>query len=285
VLLRALADFPAVVSRRIDAEPAAGSPWHELGRALIAQGVAIDARPRASIELREFGAARILVNGEEVRPRIAKTYELLAYLTSTAGTAATRDELLTALFEARDDESTRSYLRQAVRWLRRVLPDPDALTTEDGRIAFAPGVAVTSESTRFEACLAEAARLQGDARLTATLDALALHERGEYLAGVQTSWVDRRRTMLAERASDARYEAAELAFAAERYHEAGELARRVLDDDPYREGAWRLLMHVANVMGDEDGVMRAYRACEEALSGVGATPAPSTRRLVDQLRR
>jgi DNA-binding SARP family transcriptional activator len=284
VLLRALADFPAVVSRRIDAEPAAGSPWHELGRALIAQGVAIDAQPRASIELCEFGAARILVNGEEVRPRIAKTYELLAYLTSNGG-AATRDELLTALFDARDDESTRSYLRQAIRWLRRVLPDPDALTAEGGSLAFAPGLAVASESTRFEASLAEAARLQGDDRLTATLAALALHETGEYMAGVATSWVDRRRTALAELASDARYEVAELAFAAERYHEAGELARRVVDDDPYREGAWRLLMRVANVMGDEDGVMRAYRACEQALASVGATPAASTQRLVDQLRR
>src|SRR3954454_7008170 len=38
LLLQALADFPAVASRRIDAEAGADSPWHELGRALIAQG-------------------------------------------------------------------------------------------------------------------------------------------------------------------------------------------------------------------------------------------------------
>src|SRR5439155_452551 len=41
LLLQALADFPAVVSRRIDAEPGADSAWHELGRALIAQGVTV----------------------------------------------------------------------------------------------------------------------------------------------------------------------------------------------------------------------------------------------------
>jgi DNA-binding SARP family transcriptional activator len=285
LLLRALADFPAVVSRRIDAEPSADSPWHELGRALIAQGTAVDAHPRAAIELRDFGPPRMIVNGEEVRPRIAKTYELLAYLMTKPGSVATRDELLAALFDARADESTRAYLRQAIRWLRRVLPDPDAVLTEEGRISFAPSLSVSSESTRFEASLAEAARLQGEARRVATLDALAICERGEYLAGVRSNWADERRERLAERAADARYEAGELAFAAERYDEAAQLARRALEGDPFRETAWRLLMRVANVMGDEDGVVRAYHACERALSGVGATPSPSTRRLLDQLRR
>jgi DNA-binding SARP family transcriptional activator len=285
VLLRALADFPAVVSRRIDAEPSADSPWHELGRALMAQGVAVDAHPRAAVELRDFGPPRILVNGDEVRPRIAKTYELLAYLMTKEGSAATRDELLAALFDARADESTRAYLRQAIRWLRRVLPDPDAVLTEGGRVSFAPSVSVSSESTRFEVSLAQVARLQGEARRAATLEALSIYERGEYLAGVRSNWSDERRERLTQLAADARYEAGELAFAAERYDEAAQLARRALADDPFRETAWRLLMRVANVMGDEDGVMRAYHECERALSGVGATPSPSTRRLVDQLRR
>jgi DNA-binding SARP family transcriptional activator len=251
----------------------------------MAHGVTLDAHPLAAVELRDFGPPRILVNGDEVRPRIAKTYELLAYLMTKEGSAATRDELLAALFDARADESTRAYLRQAIRWLRRVLPDPDAVLTEGGRVSFAPSVSVSSESTRFEASLAQAARLQGEARRAATLEALSIYERGEYLAGVRSNWSDERRERLTQLAADARYEAGELAFAAERYDEAAQLARRALADDPFRETAWRLLMRVANVMGDEDGVMRAYHECERALSGVGATPSPSTRRLVDQLRR
>ena len=88
ILLQALADFPAVVSRRIDAEPGADSPWHELGRALIAQGVAIDARAGVSVSLREFGSPAIVVDGKAARPRIAKSYELLAYLASRRGSAS-----------------------------------------------------------------------------------------------------------------------------------------------------------------------------------------------------
>ncbi len=58
-LMLALSDFPGVVSRRIDAEPAADSDWHLLGRGLT---VGVTSVSRAQIDagavrLREFGGA------------------------------------------------------------------------------------------------------------------------------------------------------------------------------------------------------------------------------------
>jgi hypothetical protein len=43
-------------------------------------------------------------------------------------------------------------------------------------------------------------------------------------------------------------------------------------------------MRVAGVLGDPDGVIREYKACQHALAEVGASPAGSTRKLLDQLR-
>jgi DNA-binding SARP family transcriptional activator len=285
VLLQALADFPAVVSRRIDAELGPDSPWHEIGRALIAQGTAVDAPVSASVALVEFGRCAILVDGEEARPRIAKAYELLAYLVTRPGAEAGRGELLDALFDGRVDDSTRSYLRQAARWLRHVLPDGTALVAERGRMRLSDEVQATSESVRLESALVVAARLQGDARLTATLEALAVFDRGEYLPGARSHWVDERRQRLAELATDARYEAAELAFAAGRFDHAERLASQVLGADAFREAAWRLTMRIANALGDQDGVLRAYQRCERALARLGTEPAPSTRELLELLRR
>jgi DNA-binding SARP family transcriptional activator len=285
VLLQALRDFPAVASRRIDAEPGADSPWHEIGRALIAQGAPLEAAPRASVELVEFGRRAILVDGEEARPRIAKTYELLAYLVTRPDGVAGRDELLNVLFDGRIDDSTRAYLRQAMRWLRHVLPQEDALVVEGGRVRVADHVLVTSESTVLEARLAEAARLQGEDRLAATLAALQVFDRGDYLPGSHLRWVDDRREHLIELATDARYEAAELAFAAGGLDRAEQLASEVLRTDPFREGAWRLTMRVASALGDHDGVIRAYQRCESALAQIGTEPATSTRELLDLLRR
>ena len=285
VLLQALADFPAVVSRRIDAEPSADSPWHELGRALLVQGVAVDARVHASVHLLEFGRTAIVVNGEEVRPRIAKAYELLAYLITRAPPRAEREELLDALFDGRSDDSTRAYLRQAVRWLRYVLPDAQAVVVEQGTVQLSDELVIMGESSRFEAALAEAARLQADDRLGATLDALAIYDQGDYLPGARSRWADDRRQRLVELATDARSEAAELALAAERYEQAERLAEQVLDIEPFRETAWRLTMRISNALGDDDGVMRAYHACGRALAEVGTSPSPSTHQLLERLRR
>jgi len=284
LLLQALADFPAVVSRRIDAEPAADSPWHELGRALIARGVGLSTSVRTAVELREFGERTLLVNGEETRAPILKTYELLAYLATRDQAQADRDELADALFAGRTVESNRAYLRQAVRGLRQALPQ-DAVTVEGRTVGLSDGIGVTTDSERFKARLTEATSLQGDARRSAIAEALATFDRGEYLPGVRSGWADERHRHLTELATDARYEAAELELAAGRYKEARRLAEQVVANDPFREAAWRLMMRVSDALGDEAGVLHSFQGCERALTELGTTPAPSTRQLLEQLRR
>jgi DNA-binding SARP family transcriptional activator len=285
VLLQALADFPAVVARRIDAEPHADSAWHGIGRALAAQGVAVGTQIPTAVELVEFGGAAIILNGTEVRPSLAKCYELLGFLAARNGAPASRDELLNALFDARADESARSYLRKTIIGVRRLLP-PDAVCVgDDGRVGLSPDVVVASESVRLEHQLAAAARLQGSELVTATEDALAPLARGEYFPGVRSAWVDDRRQQLAEAATTARAAAADAAYAADQYPNAQGLAEAVLAADPLREGTWRTLMRIRSAVGDYDGVITTFAQCEKVLRAAGITPAPSTRTLLNQLRR
>jgi DNA-binding SARP family transcriptional activator len=284
-LLRALSDFPAVVSRRIDAELTADSPWHELGRALMAQGVAIDARLGTSISLSEFGQPAMAINDRLVRPRIGKCYELLAYLAAHRDAPTDREQLLDALFDGRADETARTYLRQAVHHLRKVLPSDEALATYGRRIALGPDVSVASEAARFEAELAQAARLQGTERLQALRSALTIVDGGEYLPGAESPWVEQQRRHVAELALDARYDAAAAALTAGEYDEASRLIAVVVGSEPLREAAWRLRMRIANAIGDDDGVIAAFHGCEQALATIGTQPAASTRRLLETLRR
>ena len=299
LLLRTLAEFPAVLSRRLDAEATGDSAWHELGRALIAQGSSVRAGSAgAPVVLREFGAAEIVVDGRATHAKIAKSYALLAYLCAATGAvagsgsgagagagAADRDDLLDALFDGRNDDSTRAYLRQAIRHLRDCLPRRAGLSVEDRLVRLADDVTVTSESVRFEQRLAEASGLQGAARLRATLQALAIYDRGPYLPRVRAAWVDERRTALGQLATDARYEAAELAFTLGDLDRDQALVDRVLVHDRFREAAWRLKMRLGGALGAEDHVIAAFRACERALAELGATPSQATQRLLDSLRR
>jgi DNA-binding SARP family transcriptional activator len=285
-LLQALASFPSVVTRRLDAEPFADSPWHELGRALRAQDVAVGSSLTSRVDLVEFGEPTIVVDGVPVpRPRIAKSYELLAFLIDQGPPGPNRDELLTAIFDGRSDDSARAYLRQAVHQLREALPDDVRMTWEQSRLSLADSVVVSSESARLERLLAEAARLQGEERLEATLRAIAIADKGPYLTGMTSRWVEERRETLGRLVVDAQQEAAELMFAAGRYADAARLVEEILVADPFREAAHRLEMRIANAVGDEDRVIAAYARCERRLSELGTAPSSSTRQLLETLRR
>jgi ATP/maltotriose-dependent transcriptional regulator MalT/DNA-binding SARP family transcriptional activator len=285
LLLQALADFPAVVSRRIDAQARADSAWHDLGRALGAQGVSVQSQTTAaSVWLTEFGDTAVTVNNQQVKPRIAKTYQLLAYLCASGRHGAQREELLDVLFDGRADDSARAYLRQAVRQLRVLLPDEVEVTSQDAQISLSTNVRMGSDSAYLESALAGAARLQGAARLTATLDALALYDRGPYLPKASSGWVDNRRAHLAKAATDARHDAAKLAFGLGRFTHARALNSATLDANPYDESAWQLRMRIANALGDVSAVLDAFRGCERALAELGTTPSRGTRTLLEDLR-
>jgi ATP/maltotriose-dependent transcriptional regulator MalT len=284
VLLQALADFPAVASRRLDAESGADSRWHEIGRALMAQAGTSGPSLRTTVELVEFGRRAIVVDGDEIKPRIAKSYELLSFLAARPSEPAQREELLDALFGERRTDSVRAYLRQAIHQLREVLPD-GALIVEGGSVRLSDEAGLASESSLLEQRLAEAARLQGADRLSLTLEALAIYDRGEYMPGPRGAWGDERQQHLSEATAEARYQAAVLSFGEARYDDAARLTDQVLRADPYREAAWRLSMRIAQARGDEDGVLRAYQGCESALADLRAVPAASTRQLLDKLRR
>jgi DNA-binding SARP family transcriptional activator len=273
-----------VVSRGVEVAPDADSPWHELGRALIAQGVSVNVPVALPVRLREFGTRAILVDGAEVKPRIAKSYELLAYVLSQAEGECDRDRLLDVLFDGRRDESTRAYLRQAIRWLRETLPD-GAFLAEGQTVCVGTDLAVSSESVELENVLAEAARLQGPERLEATLAGLAIYDQGAYLPGNRGAWADEREHRLGDQVTEARYQAAVLAFGEGRYDESRSLIDAVLHHDRYREAAWRLQMRVAQALGDQEGAIRAFKGCETALAELGGEPSSSTRMLLDRARR
>ena len=285
VLLQALADFPAVVARRIDAEAHADSAWHGIGRALAAQGVSVPTQIPTAIELVEFGRTAIILDGDEVRPNLAKCYELLGFLAARSGAPVSRDELLNALFDARDDESARSYLRKTIIGVRRLLPSDALSVSADGRVALSPDIVLASESVRLEHELAAAARLQGGELVTATEHALRPLSRGEYFPGIGSAWVDERRQQLGEAVTTARAVAADAAYADDQYQNAQSLAEAVLAADPLREATWRTLMRIRAAVGDYDGVITTFAQCEKALRAAGITPTPSTRTLLNQLRR
>jgi DNA-binding SARP family transcriptional activator len=272
------------VARRLDAEPGVDSEWHGISRLLLQQRRHRPVPQGRHIELQEFGDVHLLVDGVEVRPRIAKSYELLAHLVDCPGRAARRDDLMDALFDGRDDTSSRTYLRQAILHLREALPRADALDVDKHTVALHPEVVLSSQAQQFEILVAEAGRLIGEHQTNAIEAALALFDRGEFFRGRSSAWIDDKRDKLAALAATARMAAAETNLLAGVHGGARRHAEAAVRADPYRERGWQILMQVAAAVGDRDAVISAYRECRAALADVGLEPSAVTQALVDELR-
>jgi DNA-binding SARP family transcriptional activator len=285
ILLSALAEFPDVLARRLDLEPGVDSDWHELGRALLVRGIQVPKVGSATVEVVEFGRTALVVDGAEVSPGLSKSLELVAYLADGEREEVPRELLLDALFDGRRTASTTAYLRQAVLKLRRAVPEVLDAESRPGTVRLRPSVRVTTESRRLIGLLGEAAATRGEDRLRLLLAALEIADRGPYLPSVTSDWAEDRRQRLEELVRSARLEAAEVAFSLGHLGRARRLAELVVAVDPYREAAWRLLMRLAQALGDHDRVIAAYRSCERALHEIGATPAAATSALLRDSRR
>ncbi|MFF0038873.1 BTAD domain-containing putative transcriptional regulator [Streptomyces mirabilis] len=285
LLLQALADFPLVASRQLDAEADTESPWHTLGRSLALQSRHVTMAEPGDVEIvfHDLGTPRVLVNGEPARPRIAKTYELLAFLASQPGRTATRDTLLTALFDGRADSASRAYLRQAVRWLKVLVPGDDAVQADRSSVRLSPNAFVRSDSARFETAVTEAGRLRDTGLVAALTEALRIPERGAFLDGTDSAWATRRRQELQSLEAETRFTLATHLYRTGRLTEAQHHTELGLDREPLRESGWRLLMRIAAELGDSDKVILAFRECENALDDIGMTASPATRRLLENL--
>jgi ATP/maltotriose-dependent transcriptional regulator MalT/DNA-binding SARP family transcriptional activator len=280
-LLQALTEYPAVAARRIDTEAGRESAWHGVGRRLVAQGRVSIPGMAPTVVLRDLGDSAIEVDGVRHGLRIKKSYELLAFLLTRPERAASRAEVLDALFEGRVDDSARSYLRQAIRELRSAAGE--LLAVDDHAIAISPGIVVTSSSARALSLLEEAERMTGERRIDRVVDALGTL-RAEFLPGAGSAWVEARRSELRDIWADGQAEAATLAYQHGRYADAEQLLRDLLDVDPLRESCWRLRIRLAHELGDGDALLVAYRRCCRALGEFGLEPSEATRALIRQLR-
>jgi len=283
-LLLALADFEAVLARRLDIETDVDSEWHELGRSLMGRDVSGHRQSRVLFLLHEFGETSLDVAGTIVKPRIAKSLALVALMATSPNHGVTRSDALSALFEGEHNDSSRAYLRQAVHRLREVMPPGVGPAFVGDVLSFSGAVSIISESTQFESLLLEANRLQGEDKLHVLERALALYEKGEYLPKIESSWADDRRLSLSEKAVTANLAGAIICFEAQRYQQAKKMAEASLAGDPYSERAWRMLMRVSNAIGDADAVTASFLHCEAALAEGNLVPSSATRELFLQLR-
>jgi DNA-binding SARP family transcriptional activator len=230
-----------------------------------------------SIRVALFGQPRVLSQDgtqEYALPR--KTLNVLAYLILHRARAPARDSIAFALFPDEDEEQARGSLRRNLSYLLSALPDGKQFVKADGeRIAWNPDAPAHVDVIAFEHAIAEGR------------DADALGEyAGQLLPTIYDEWTTADR----ERLRDAYHEALVRTVSRERSHRrfdaAATTARRLLDEDPWREDVVRELIAIRYEAGDRAGALAAFdRFAARLRAEMQADPMPETVSLRDAVLR
>jgi DNA-binding SARP family transcriptional activator len=280
--------------RHLQDRIAAGPPAVEHGRRPSRQTAPVTGTARRPLlQARLFGELQIRVDGRLV-PRWAgqRGTGVLRFLLARTEHACYRDQLLATFWPDVDPDTARNRLQVAVSGVRRSLL---AVTRErvveyvDGQYRIDPAIKVEVDVERFEAALTRARRCE---RAEENVDALAAYGeaiqlyRGDFAADApfdQWSLLPRESLRLA--AVEALDRAGALQLGRDDLDGCITTARRMLDLDPCREDAHRMLMHCYARQGRAYQAQQQYEFCVRVLRSIlDVVPAPATTRLRNAIR-
>jgi len=246
----------------------------------------LQARLLGSLEVRVDGAAVTSWNGQ-------RGTSVLRYLLSRRQYACSRDELLEEYWpDVPFGAAARNRLQVAVSGLRRALRDVTALNVveyADGGYRINQELRIEVDVELFERGLraAAAAERSGDREKarTAYQEAVALY-RGDFAADAPfEQWTLLPRESLRIKLADALDRLSRLELADHRIDDCIATAHRMLDVDPCREDAHRLLMRCYAAQGRIYQALRQYEFCSRILKAtVDADPGPETTQLYRSIR-
>jgi len=236
------------------------------------------------IELRTLGALDLrAADAGELRALLSqpKRLALLAYLALPGQRFHRRDALVALFWPDLDQEHARGALRQALRFLRRVLGDGVIVTRGEEEVGVDRAV-LWVDAVAF-------AEAYHDGRMD---DALALY-RGDFLHGLFVSdtgpeleqRIDEERARLRAMAREAAWSSAESRRAAGDRVSAAEFARRAASLAPDSEPELARLIAFLDESGDRAGALAAYDDFARRLRAeYEAEPSPETQALIRDVR-
>lgn len=214
-------------------------------------------------EVRAFAEARLVGPAERSVALDRRTAALLVYLLREGSTP--RSRLAGLLYADVAEVTARNNLAQLLLRLKRSVGEPlvqgDALLEASPAVTLAFDLETTSAQT-----------------LLSTFDFSDLPDFEDWLMA-------RREQLSASREAHLARRAAELEEA-ERYAEATEAALALLKSNELSEEAWRRVIRLRYLAGEQQAALEAFEACRRVLRDqLGAEPSAETERLADEVKR
>jgi DNA-binding SARP family transcriptional activator len=258
-----------------------------LKEAVAAALARIAAAPRPLLRILALGGFQALRGNQPIAPEAwqrRKTRLLLLYLPAQAPRRVPRDELLEALWPGLSPDSAALALNTTFSDLRRILEpylgkgQPSRyLLRDEETLALNPAAETWYDVAAFE----QAVRAGGQA----ARQALELYRSDFLPEEPYVDWVLRERERLRGLYLNTLMAWLEEQVQAGAWREGVELARRILDLEPWLEEVWRALMTCLARLGRRSEALQAYQACARALRDeLDAAPSAETQILYEELK-
>ena len=256
-------------------------------------GVSHPVHAQAEVSVHLLGPMSVVIDDVPVEEwSSARTRSLFGYLLTHRQPWPSREVLMGVFWPESSPKASRNSLNVAIHNLRCVLKkakDVPVIVYSDGTYRLHPNVRLWLDIEEFDK-LVERGRLHED--VGETDQATAAYEfatglyRGEFLADdPYDDWAALIRERLRLAYLDTLGRLSNLHFNTGRYASSGHLCRRIIEEDPCREDAYRRLMRCYSRQGQPHLALIQYRACVGALrSELGIEPDLATVKLHSQIR-
>ena len=248
-----------------------------------------------------FGSFQAIIDGSPVSNfESNKARALLAFLMVEADRPHRREGLAALFWSDSPDQSARNNLRQTLYRLRQAIPVPQEgmpyLLVTVNEIQFNTNSDHWLDVAAFEGLLAATKRHHPqnlglcEECIQRLQTAISLYQ-GDFLSGFSLSsspqfdwWLLRKQEEYHRKALEALSQAGKYHALCRNYAQAGDLAQKEIDLEPWREAAHRRLMRALALSGYRSAALRQYRVCRDILNkDLGIEPSPQTQRLYKQI--
>lgn len=238
-----------------------------------------------------FGGLRARYNDREMPPLdTRKTVALFACLALNLDQSLPREVLAEQLWPGEAWEATRNRMRQALSVLRRALEpsgvaEGSVLASERGNVRLLSSTMQTDVAA-FNTALRRATRTD-DAQVRATLlqEAAVLYA-GELLPGFYENWIVTARERYVETYHSLLFDLARAQMERGDAGKARDALRRIIQENPLREDAHRLLIQLYVETGRQAEAVQQYQYFEKTLQDkLGLRPSADTTLLVTKLQQ
>jgi LuxR family maltose regulon positive regulatory protein len=218
--------------------------------------------------------------------------DIFCYIATSKHRRVEKDVLIDTFWGEDELSTIEKNFHPTISHIRKALNSRQAfkqnfLIFRDGTYQLNPELSVLIDTEEFEKYISaaeKAKREKDNAALQFNLEAAHELYRGEFMSGVYDAWAEERRHYFFEQYARVLNALAKLAFGERHWSKAIKFAGDILQADPYREDAHRLLMKTYAMQGKRASIIEQFEGLAALLKkDLGIEPAPETRKVYQEL--